>query len=156
MCFGGACLQRNWCRVSDDGLDFGKPSPNGKSVVEVDDGCGMTEGVAGCVGTISTLGGGAIMGTLGGGTMVVTSGTVGRTFGMVVGALDGGSGSTVTKIEASSKSALQALSPASRPKRALVGGCWSKVTMSPTAWRRKSFKSTSGTGMTCGTKVTVS
>ena len=38
MRFGGACLRRNWCRVSDDGLDFGKPSPNSKSVVEVDDG----------------------------------------------------------------------------------------------------------------------
>ena len=106
MCFGGACLQRNWCRVSDDGLDFGKPSPNGKSVVEVDDGDGMTEGVSGCVGTICTLGGGVIMGTIGGGKMVVASGILGRTFGMVVGALDGGSGSTVPKIEASSKSAL--------------------------------------------------
>ena len=66
----------------------------------------LTEGVAGCVGTIGTLGDGAIMGTLGGGTMVVASGIIGRTFGMVVGALDGGSGSMVPKIEASSKSAL--------------------------------------------------
>ena len=87
MRFGGACLRRNWCRVSDDGLDFGKPSPNGKSVVEVDDGGVITEGVAGCVGTIGTLGGGAIMGTLRGGTMVVAPGIMGRTFGMVVGAL---------------------------------------------------------------------
>ena len=65
--------------MSDDGLDFGKPSPNGKSVVEVDDGGGMTEGVADCVGTTGTLSGGAIMGTLGGGTMAVASGIVGRT-----------------------------------------------------------------------------
>ena len=133
--------------MSDDGLDFGKPSPNGKSLVEVDDGSGIMEGVSGCVGTI---------GTLGGGTMVVTSDIVGRTFGVVVGALDGGSGSMFPKIDASYKSALLVLSPVSRPKRALVGGCWSKVTMSPTSWQRKSFKSTSGTGMTCGTKVTVS
>ena len=90
--------------MSDDGLDFGNPFPKGKSVVKVDDGGGMTEYVYGCVGTIGTLGGGAIMGTLGGGTMVVDSGTVRRTFGMVVGALDGGSGSMVPKIEASSKS----------------------------------------------------
>ena len=99
MCFGGACLQRNWCRVSDDGLDFGKTSPTGKSVVKVDDGGVMTEGVAGCVGTIVTLGGGAIMGTLGGGTMVVASGIIGRTFGMVVDTLDGGSGSMVPKLK---------------------------------------------------------
>ena len=70
--------------MSDDGLDFGKPILNGKSAVEVDDGGGMTEGVAGSVETIGTLGGGAIMGTLGGGTMVVTSGTVGINFGMVM------------------------------------------------------------------------
>ena len=92
--------------MSDDGLDFGKPIPNGKSVFKVDVEGGMTEGVAGCVGTICTLGGGAIMGTIGGGKMVVASGILGRTFGMVVGALDGGSGSTVPKIEASSKSSL--------------------------------------------------
>ena len=116
----------------------------------------LTEVVAGCVVTLGTLGGGAIMGTLRGGTMVVAPGIMGRTFGMVVGALDGGSGSMVPKIEASSKSALRVLSLASRPKRALVGGFWSKVTMLPTSWRRKSFNSTSGTGMTCGTEVTVS
>ena len=48
---------------------------------------------------------------------------------MVVGALDGGSGSMGPKIEASSKSSLRVLSPASKPNRALVGGCWIKVTM---------------------------
>ena len=106
MRFGGACLRRNWCRVSDAGLNFGKPSPNGKSVVEVDDGGVLKEGVSGFVGTICTLGGGAIMGTLGGGTMVVSSGIIGKKIGMVVGALNGGSGSMVPKIEASSKSAL--------------------------------------------------
>ena len=142
--------------MSDDGLDFGNPSPNGKSVVEVVYGGLLTECVASCVGTIGTLDRGAIMGTLGGGTMVVASGIIGRTFGLVVGALDGGSGSMVLKIESSSKSTLRVLSPESIPKRALVGGCWSKVIMLPTSWLRKSFKSTSGTDMTCGTKVTLS
>ena len=154
---GGACLVRNWCNESVDGGFFGKPRPNGTS-----------GGFFFCtLGTAGTGGDGndgcATLGDGAGGTVGDGATDGGRGWGVDCeggngwGVADGGKGSIVLKIVDNSSKALWVLSPSSRPNLALVGAGWRRrVTMSPTAWRRKSLRSTSGTGITCGTKVTVS
>ena len=117
----------------------------GGGISALSDATGSSFGVRG--GVACTVGEGASM--IGGkaGSWVDWDGCSGCTLG---------SGVTRCNNSAIFNMALGTSLPASRLRAVVDGGSVSRVTMSSAAWRRKSSSFTSGKGISCGKKVTVS